>query len=483
AAQAHGARVQVKGESHLCGGLGDVSVFSFYANKAVTCGEGGMLLARHEQVAERARARANLYFSSRRFDHEELGHNYRLSSLQAALGLAQIERLQAVLLTKRRINALYRERLAGSGFVLQSSLPWAEPIYWMNAGVLRDDAPGDAAALAELLRERGVDTRPFFSGMHQQNAFSRRGLFAGESYPVTEHLAERGLYLPSGLDLTQADIERVAGAVQESLAELRPRKAARPISSQSAALEPFSDLYATAYDSLYGDKDYAREISVVCSAFDRFATRPVKRVLDLGCGTGRHVVELVRRNYEVVGVDRSKAMLAHAAKRVSARLVHADLTELALDERFDAVLMLFAVLGYQTTLDGLRRALNTAHRHLEPGGLFMADVWYGPSVLQRPPAKRRNTWTEGGAHWTREVDAEHVVSEQRVAVTYALSRSGTNQQSHVRETHAMHYFFPFELRLLLEGAGFDVLALGNYADLERPPPADDYTATIVARAL
>jgi perosamine synthetase len=224
AAEAHGAEYQQRrgtGEAtwRRCGGLGHLSAFSFYANKPVTTGEGGMVLTNDARLAEKARSLRNLGFRpERRFLHAELGFNFRLTNLQAAIGLAQIERLEEILARKRWMGQAYTERLRDLPEVhLQVVQPWARPIYWMF-GLVVDEATGlEASRLAARLREQGVETRPFFLGMHEQPALQRLGLFHGERYPVAERIARQGLYLPSGLALTEAQLDHVCRAMTHAL--------------------------------------------------------------------------------------------------------------------------------------------------------------------------------------------------------------------------------------------------------------------------
>lgn len=215
AAEVHGATYM----GRRCGGLADISTFSFYANKLVTTGEGGMVLVRTPEQAERARELRNLCFQKKqRFLHDELGYNFRLTNLQAALGVGQIERMDEIVGRKRSIAARYQELLAYvDGITLPVEEQWATSVYWVF-GILVDESIGlDAAQLAARLKERGVETRPFFLGMHQQPVFQRMGLFSGESYPVAELLARQGLYIPSGLTIADEQILQVAYAVRESL--------------------------------------------------------------------------------------------------------------------------------------------------------------------------------------------------------------------------------------------------------------------------
>jgi perosamine synthetase len=200
-----------------CGGFGDLSTFSFYANKLVTTGEGGMVLTNDAHLADRARSLRNLCFSpERRFYHTELGHNGRLTNLQAALGVAQLERIDDIVARKRWMGHAYTERLTGiARLQLPLEQPWARAVYWMYAVVLDESAGLDAREFARRLTAEGVETRPFFVGMHEQPALRDRGLFAGEHYPVTDRISRQGLYLPSGLALSEAQLDAVAAAVRK----------------------------------------------------------------------------------------------------------------------------------------------------------------------------------------------------------------------------------------------------------------------------
>jgi perosamine synthetase len=224
AAEAHGAEYLSGHDSvcptwRRCGGLGHLSAFSFYANKLITTGEGGMVLTNDPGYAERARSLRNLCFQAeRRFYHTELGYNFRLTNMQAAIGLAQIERMHEIVAKKRWIGQAYTEHLRNiPGLQVPVEEPWAKQIYWMY-GVVLDETRGiDAVDFARCLKAKGVDTRPFFLGMHEQPVLMKHGLFQGERYPVAERLARQGLYLPSGLALTKDQLHEVCNAVQKVL--------------------------------------------------------------------------------------------------------------------------------------------------------------------------------------------------------------------------------------------------------------------------
>lgn len=216
AAQMHGQ--SYKGRS--CGSFGDISTFSFYPNKHITTGEGGMIVTNDDQLAGDCRSLRNLCFQPhKRFVHERLGWNLRMTNMQAALGLAQLERLDEFVLRKRRMGARYSALLNGlPGVQLPlARTDYAENIYWVY-GLVLDDALGfDAEEAMRRLAAEGIGTRPFFCPMHQQPVLKRMGLFENESYPVAERMYRQGFYIPSGMALSDEQIEQSASAVKQVL--------------------------------------------------------------------------------------------------------------------------------------------------------------------------------------------------------------------------------------------------------------------------
>lgn len=228
-AREHGLKViedaaEMHGQTYRqrpCGSFGDISTFSFYPNKHITTGEGGMLVTDDPALAERCRSLRNLCFKpEQRFIHDELGWNFRMSNLQAALGVAQLERLDEFVARKRHMGARYTELLEGTaGLQLpQPVTDYAENIYWVYGVVLDDEVGLDAREAMQRLAQKDIGTRPFFWPMHEQPVFQKMGLFTGESHPVSERIARRGFYLPSGLALTDGQIQRSAMALREVLA-------------------------------------------------------------------------------------------------------------------------------------------------------------------------------------------------------------------------------------------------------------------------
>lgn len=215
AAEVHGG--EYKGRK--CGGIGDISCFSFFANKIVTTGEGGMVLTNNDSYANRARSLRNLCFEpGRRFVHKELGYNYRLTNLQAAIGVAQVQRIDQLVEKKIKIGTYYLNKLRGTdGLQLPVERAWAKNVYWMF-GIVIDETTGESAnTFASKMRARGVETRPFFLGMHSQPCIMVGEVDPSEKYPITDRIAQQGLYIPSGLNLTPEIQDTVVEAMLDVL--------------------------------------------------------------------------------------------------------------------------------------------------------------------------------------------------------------------------------------------------------------------------
>ena len=207
AAEMHGQKYYDK----MCGSFGDISIFSFYPNKHITTGEGGMIVTNNKEVEERCKKLRNLAFNpnGRRFVHDELGWNYRMTNLQAALGLAQLENIQKHIEIKRKIGLKYHNALKSLNHfqIPLSNTEYAENIFWIFGLVAETEILNEK--MVKYLNLNGIGTRPFFWCIHEQPVFKNFGLFENEFYPNAEHLARNGFYLPSGLGLKEDDMEYI----------------------------------------------------------------------------------------------------------------------------------------------------------------------------------------------------------------------------------------------------------------------------------
>jgi len=210
AAEAHGA--EYKGR--LVGSLGDAAAFSFYANKIITTGEGGMVTTNDPQLAEVVRTlRDHAFSKERHFWHKYIGYSFRMTNLQAAIGLAQTEQMEGFVERRRRNSLLYSSLLQDvPGLSLPKEEPWARNVYWMYGLLVEDEFGLSRDELRRHLAGRGIETRTFFIPMHLQPIYHAG--YRGERYPVAEDLCRRGLYLPSSSSLSEQEIEFVVQVVK-----------------------------------------------------------------------------------------------------------------------------------------------------------------------------------------------------------------------------------------------------------------------------
>jgi perosamine synthetase len=203
-----------------CGSFGDISTFSFYANKHITTGEGGAVLTNNKKLNEKIKELRNLSFGKKdRFNHTDLSWNYRFTNIQAALGLSQLKRINSIVKRKREIGTFYYNNFITNKnlFIQPYKLSYASNIYWVFGILLKNKFNNKRIEIQKKLLNKSIETRPFFWPMHKQTIFKKMGLFKGESYPVAENLSKNGFYLPSGLGLNNKQLKYIVKTVNEIL--------------------------------------------------------------------------------------------------------------------------------------------------------------------------------------------------------------------------------------------------------------------------
>lgn len=253
-------------------------------------------------------------------------------------------------------------------------------------------------------------------------------------------------------------------------------------------MQTFSD-YAQYYDALYSDKDYEAECDYIEEIFNLFSSNKIRHILDLGCGTGGHVFPLIQRGYKVSGVDSSERMLAAARKKaeennVQVEFVLGDIRSLELDQQYDAIIAMFAVMSYQTTNDDLLATFKTAHQHLHKDGLLIFDSWYGPAVLTIRPSPRTKTIELGKERIVRTAEPVLDSKSNLVKVNYTVTKSrGDQSLEETSEPHIVRYLFAPEVEMLCDLSGFELIQHSPFMVLDRPPSETDWNVSWVARAL
>jgi len=206
--------IGLKYYNRICGSFGDLSTFSFYANKHITTGEGGMICTNNKMLYERCKSLRNLAFSNsffNRYNHKEIGWNYRMTNLQAALGYGQLKNIKWIIRRKRKIGNIYYNKLKHcKNIILQKNIThYAKNIYWVFGVVLKKKFLSKRNKIMRILKEKNIDTRPFFYPMNKQKIFKKMKIFKKINMPVSEYISQNGFYLPSGLGLKNQEINRI----------------------------------------------------------------------------------------------------------------------------------------------------------------------------------------------------------------------------------------------------------------------------------
>jgi SAM-dependent methyltransferase len=267
------------------------------------------------------------------------------------------------------------------------------------------------------------------------------------------------------------------------------KKKGKPMADEGKA-EVFQ-AYADVYDSLYSDKDYESECDLLEKIFQRFDLENAQSILDLGCGTGGHVIPLARRGYKVFGIDRSAKMLAIARQKIKdaelsdkVQLQVANIQDYKLNKTFDIVISMFAVLSYQISNDELFSTISAARRHVKTGGLFIADFWYGPAVLSQQPEEKVKSVRNGNDRIIRIVKPDINTQKNVVTVNYDIIRLRAERLvEEIEERHLMRFTFRPEIEFYLNQAEFELEHFCGFGDLEKKADQHSWNVMIVARAV
>ncbi len=205
-----------------CGSFGNISTFSFYANKHITTGEGGMIFTNSLKLYNKFKLLKNLNFGKTdRFNHSEISWNYRLTNMQASLGLSQFKRINKIIKKKRFIGDFYFNKFKNNNKIIvqPNKLDYAKNIYWIYGIILKNKDKKYRKNFQKKLLNKRIDTRPFFYPMHKQDIFIKKGYFKNENYPCSEFFSSNGFYIPSGLNLTIKQLNYIADTINNLLSK------------------------------------------------------------------------------------------------------------------------------------------------------------------------------------------------------------------------------------------------------------------------
>lgn len=248
----------------------------------------------------------------------------------------------------------------------------------------------------------------------------------------------------------------------------------------------FGSTYSSFYDTLYETKPYEAECNFIEELFNRNSVHP-KTILDLGCGTGGHLIPLLKRGYEVTGVDLSGFMLAGAQKKLNdnkltAELIQGDISSIALNRRFDAVICMFAVIGYLTSNIQVANFFSVLKNHLNPNGFAIFDAWHGAAVLSQKPLQRAKSIMQGNAQVIRITDPVLDVAAHTVDTKFDITVIENDRViSREKESHLVRYFFSQELAYYCSQAGLEPLMFCPFMKPDAILTENDWYVTTVCK--
>ncbi len=244
------------------------------------------------------------------------------------------------------------------------------------------------------------------------------------------------------------------------------------------------NVYAQYYNLLYKNKNYKKEVEYINKLIETYSDKKIAKVLDIGCGTGLHD-ELLAEQYKVVGVDSSVSMIEFAQEKSSENLSFkvCDARSFDLKEKFDAVVSLFHVASYQNTNSDVENYFQTANKHLEKGGVFIFDFWYGPAVLTDPPVVRVKRLEDENVKICRIAEPCIHPNKNIVDVNYEIitEQKNSSEVSKINETHSMRYFFMPELEMGLNKCGFELISYKEWLNFEKTPDLNSWNVVVVAK--
>ena len=247
--------------------------------------------------------------------------------------------------------------------------------------------------------------------------------------------------------------------------------------------------YGNYYDIIYEDKDYKSECDFLEAIFSKYFSNPVRTILDLGCGTGGHSLILAERGYKVTGIDLSQEMLEIARKKAKERelnieFIEGDIRNMELNQKFDAVISMFAVISYQITNEDLIFTFKAALKHLKKKGLFIFDAWFGPAVLTQKPSDRFKVIEKNNERIIRFATPVLDILDHTVNVKYKIIKLSKDKVlDEVDEVHKVRFLFPQEIKLICNITGFRVLELCPFMNLGKTPTENDWNVTGTVRKM
>lgn len=421
------------------GTFGEVGCFSFFADKTITTGEGGFIVTDDEEIYQ------NLLYSRNQgridrgsFVHPRMGYNFRMTDIQNAMGLVQLGKLEEIKRRKKHIHELYMKKLAGvKGLTFFKPEEGAEWIPFRML-ILCDRAH----ELMAFMKTKGVEPRTFFYPLHKQPGFNyikSTGSFSNSIYGY-----ENGVCLPIYPSLTDKQIEYICDLIREFMSR---------------------DIFYKHYDVIFKTKDYKTETDHILQLSDEFGISDAKNILEIGCGTGNHTLELSKlKDAEITAIDIDSKMIEIASKKLAkkrnVKVLGMKVEEIK-DLKFDLALAMFNVVNYISSPSDLESFFDSIYLLLNPGGIFVFDCWNGVSVIKDPPVEKitRSKSDSGDVKVVLKTETDYLKGISTLIYNFEIKKGKAREVGMYSLDHTL--WTPREFFSLFAKVGFETVKFSD----------------------
>ncbi|OGM75823.1 hypothetical protein A2382_00680 [Candidatus Woesebacteria bacterium RIFOXYB1_FULL_38_16] len=462
AAQAIG--VKYKGKH--AGNWGDVGSFSFFADKTITMGEGGFVTTNNSEVYDKLLYLRNQGRKERgTFIHPEIGYNFRITDFHSAIGLVQFGKLPEIIKRKKIILGWYKEKLKGIEEVTMfrpfTGYDWIP----FRVGLLANQAH----QLMGYMESKGIQTRSFFYPLHKQPAFKEviSHLIKDSDFPNTCYAYDHGVCLPTYPTLTEDKVEYICSTIRSFYKERR-------------------DIFYKYYDNMFADKDYTKETKFIWEMTKTYGVGEVKKVLEIGAGTGNHTKEILKRDIEeLFAVDIDPEMVVRLKKKLglkrNLKIVEGEVDQLR-EKNFDLTLAMFNVVTYIDSEKQLKQFFSQVYSRLKPGGIFVFDVWNGVAAIKDPPKEKESKYKNVNETIKVKILPETDFTLQKVRLRYMFEIFKDNEIVTEGEYLLTQFLWmPRQLDLILKRVGFEKITTRSLNDLDKRSDSFDWKVVYVVQ--
>lgn len=458
--------VGVRWKGKHSGTFGDVGIFSFFADKTITTGEGAFVVTDNDGVYENLLYLRNQGRIDRgSFIHPRIGYNFRMTDIQNAIGLVQLGKLGEIVKRKERIRKLYVKHLEGiKGIKFFEPDDGAEFVPFRMC-ILSEDASG----LMAYMKSKEIETRTFFYPLHKQPAFSylkgRDRKYDDAEFSNAIYGYEHGVCLPIFPTLSDEQVMHVCDTIREFVA---------------------GEIFYEFYDTIFKAKDYLAETKMIFSLSREYGFKKPEKMLEIGCGTGNHTLLLSKkvRSLDSLDIDSRMTRLAET-KLKNGRIENVSILTKSVEEleekNYDLVVAMFNVVTYIKGYKNLLSFIGGVSDKLRPGGIFVFDCWNGVAALLDPPKSKKMEIVEGNTKVDCVLTSKTDSLRQTTTLNYDIVVSDGKKKRNGKYSFDQTLWTPMQIEEALKEAGLEVLLCSALMKPDRPATDKDWKIMFCAR--